>query len=321
MQTIERQHAMILSGGETATTDYLLVPHLQGLGYEVTLLDSRAALPASVFEAGSLRMVVISRYVPAHWFAALERLRRQGGRLVYFMDDDLFDLAAMQGLPLRYRWKIFTQAWVHRSRLLRMCEQFWVSTPYLAGKYAQHKPTLISPLPTSKTLERQAGIHVCYHGTASHREEIEWLVPVIWAVQAQSDNIHFELFGGRELNNRVGKFPRVSVLHPMSWPNYLAYTSVEQRDIGLAPLLPGMFNAARGPTKFFDYARMGAVGLYSDVAPYRGFVRDGQDGLLLANDPSVWVDALLALARNEPGRAAMATSARQRALDMVNINR
>ena len=82
--------------------------------------------------------------------------------------------------------------------------------------------------------------------------------------------------------------------------------------------MPGAFNAARGPTKFYDYARMGAAGLYSDVAPYRGFVRDGVDGLLLDNDPERWAEAILALALDAEKRAGLAAAARQRLLDVIH---
>jgi hypothetical protein len=316
----KRSGAVILSGGATATTDYFLVPHLENLGYEVTLFDYRAEPFESAFDVGGCRMVVISRYVSGCWFGVLERLHRQGARLVYFMDDDLFDIRALRGLPLRYQWKIVTQAWIFRSRLMRMCDEFWVSTDYLAEKYARLKPVQIDPLPSHKTIEGEAGIHVCYHGTASHRQEIEWLVPVIEAVQACGDNIHFELFGTHEASKQLGKLPRVSVLHPMTWPNYLAFTSAQQRDIALAPLLPGQFNAARGPTKFYDYTRMGAVGLFSNVNPYGEFVRNGVDGLLLDNDPAVWTETILMLAQNEPKRESMAEAARQRLSDLINTH-
>jgi len=161
-------------------------------------------------------------------------------------------------------------------------------------------------------------VRVCYHGTASHPREIDWLLPVIEQVQARSEAIHFELFGGRAVARRFGGLPRVSVLHPMAWPNYLAYTASHRCDIALAPLLPGAFNAARGPTKFYDYTRMGAAGLYSDVAPYRGFVRDGGDGLLLDNDSERWIGAILTLALDAEKRAGLAAAARQRLLDVIH---
>ncbi|MBU0689910.1 MAG: glycosyltransferase family 1 protein [Gammaproteobacteria bacterium] len=313
---MRRPLALILSGGETATTDYFLLPQLESLGYEVILAGSGAHLAA----LEGCRLAVISRYVSGSWFPALERLRRQGAKLVYFMDDDLFDLTALQGLPWRYRWKIFSRAWMHRSRLLRLCDEFWVSTPYLAEKYAGFNPILRGPLPSDLTLAQKPCVRVCYHGTASHPCEIEWLLPIIREVQARTDDVHFELFGGREVAKRFGGLPRVSVLHPMGWQNYLAYTASHRCDIALAPLLPGAFNAARGPTKFYDYTRMEAAGLYSDVTPYRGFVREGVDGLLLDNDPERWIEAILALTLDAEKRAALAVAARQRLLNVIHTD-
>lgn len=318
MSHIEQPGAVILSGGATPTTDYFLKPYLAAQGYAVFQLDGSCEPMASAFDAQRCRLVVISRYASGCWFAALERLRRQGAKLVYFMDDDLFDLSALQGLPWRYRWKIFSQAWVHRNRLLRLCDEFWVSTPYLAEKYARFKPVMLGPLPSAQMIVQKPCVRVCYHGTASHPHEIAWLLPVIAQVQARTEAVHFELFGGRDVAKRFGGLPRVSVLHPMGWPNYLAYTASHRCDIALAPLLPGAFNAARGPTKFYDYTRMGAVGLYSDVAPYRGYVHDGVDGLLLENDPERWIEAILTLAQDAEKRTALASAARQRLLDVVH---
>ena len=318
MEIDERPGALILSGGKTPTTDYFLKPYLAAKGYAVSQLDGSCEPMASAFDAQRCGMVVISRYASGCWFAALERLRRQGAKLVYFMDDDLFDLAVLQGLPWCYRWKIFSQAWMHRNRLLRLCDEFWVSTPYLAEKYARFKPVLLGPLPSVLTLAQRPCVRVCYHGTASHPREIAWLVPLIESVQARTEDIHFELFGGRDVAKRFGSLSRVSVLHPMNWTNYLAYTASHRCDVALAPLLPGGFNAARGPTKFYDYTRMGAAGVYSDVVPYRGFVRDGVDGLLLDNERARWVEAILMLSRDAEKRTALATAARQRLLGMIH---
>lgn len=307
--------AIVLSEGATASTEYFLFPYLNSLGYCATLLDTRV-VPSESLNVSGCRMVVISRYLPSKWLGVLEELRRQGIKIVYFMDDDLFDLRALQGLPWRYKWKIVSQALLHRRRLQRLCSDVWVSTAYLAEKYAGLRPVLLQPMPSLKTLETPKSIHVCYHGTASHQKEIEWLLPIVKAVQERMDHIHFELFGTQAVHKIFRTLPRVSILHPMSWPNYLSFTSVQKRDLALAPLLPGAFNAARGPTKFYDYARMGAVGLYSDHPPYRGFINDGVDGALLENDPGVWADALTELAGNHAKRERMAAEVRRRVDEM-----
>jgi glycosyltransferase involved in cell wall biosynthesis len=103
----------------------------------------------------------------------------------------------------------------------------------------------------------------------------------------------------------------------MDWSNYLTYTGSVRRDIGLAPLLPEPFNAGRAPTKFFDFARMGAVGIYTDTEPYRNFVRHGVDGLLLPNEPMAWAAAIDELATDAVRRQGLAAAARERALAMA----
>ncbi len=139
------------------------------------------------------------------------------------------------------------------------------------------------------------------------------MLPVVREVLERAPESMFEIFGTAPVNRLYRGMPRVAVLHPMSWANYLAYSSAAPLDIGLAPLLPGGFNAARGHTKFFDFVRCGAVGIYSNVEPYASFVRDGVDGLLLPNEPAVWRDAILHLVRDDDRRRGMATAARERA--------
>ena len=303
--------AVVFSEGETASIDYFLFPYLKRLGYRTTLVDSRM-VPAGRFPLEDCRLVAISRYVSTRWLFVLDRLRRQGSKLIYFMDDDLFDLRALQGLPWGYRWKIFNRAYLHRRRLLQVSSEFWVSTEFLAHKYAAYHPVLLSPIISEKISTTRRGISVCYHGTANHRPEIEWLVPILQAVLERSDDVHVECFGTPALHDILKKLPRTSVLYPMTWQNYLAFTATQQRDLGLAPLLPSRFNAARGPTKFYDYARMGAVGFYSDRPPYRGFIEDGVDGLLLDNDPQLWAKTILDLAADPLKRKIMAGNVMRR---------
>jgi hypothetical protein len=247
----------------------------------------------------------------------LRRFHANGGKLIYFMDDDLMDPAALVGLPPAYAKKIRKLTINQRSTLESLCSEFWVSSSYLAEKYREWSPKLLAPRPAMANLLQVSGTAVCYHGTASHQAELNWLAPIITAVQAAKPDTQFEVFGDHSVNKLYRDIPRVSILHPMSWSNYLSYTASVRRDIALAPLLPNPFNAARGPTKFFDFARMGAVGIYTDVEPYRGFVRDGEDGLLLPNDPALWERTIVELVEDEPRRRRMAEAARQRALEMA----
>jgi hypothetical protein len=294
----EARRCVILDEGiRTPSADYLLRPRLETLGLPLVQADVRRSPTAMDLQPGDL--VVISRYVPPLWRRPLERRRQALAGLVYFMDDDLLDPDAHARLTASYARKLATLASSQRRWLEANADAFWVSTPTLVAKYAALAPVLVPLAPPARLLDRQAAVRIVYHGTASHAGEIEWLHDVIEALQARCPHTHFSLFGEHPVHRLYRDLPRVSVLHPMRWENYLAYTAAQAADIGLAPLLPGDFNAARGPVKFFDYARMGAVGVYADAEPYRDFVREGVDGLLLPMAPQRWVDALVELAEPE----------------------
>jgi hypothetical protein len=302
------RRALVLEWEPNPSSDQLLLPWLARQGWPCTV--RRDAEPD--LAAGDL--VVIVRYLTPAWCAAIEARREQLAGVVYFMDDDLWDRGAWGGLSREYRGRLNARAFRYRAWIQRHCTALWVGTEALAAKYAAWSPRVIALAPGPDLLAQVDAVQVAYHGTASHGAEIEWLHPVMAEVLARCPQVHFELFGDKRVAALYRELPRVAVLHPMRWPNYLAYSSATRRQIGLAPLLPTPFNAARGAVKFFDFARMGAVGVYSARPPYQGFVHDGIDGLLLPDEPARWVDALVALAGDRARLQAMAAAARQRAL-------
>lgn len=304
----------MLSAGHTASTDYYIVPHLKQHGSQVELCDSRLP-PVNESQVMLADVIVISRYLSAVWLKTLLAFKERGGKIVYFMDDDLFDSAVWHGLPWRYRWKIWRDATSKKAKLQKLASEFWVSTSFLAKKYAYLNPTLIIPHASEDFIASKPLVKICYHGTASHYNEINWLVEIMATVQAESLDTHFEVFGGDQVRKYFKGIPRVSVIHPMSWSDYHSWSSSEWRDIGLAPLLSNDFNKARGPTKFIDYTRIGAAGIYSNVIPYKGYVNDGVDGVLVDNAPALWAEAIIKYAKNVDGRKAIVSAANKRLLD------
>ena len=305
------RRCIVLEEGRSPSGDYLLTPWLERLGLPLVRVDARLSPGSDTLRAGDL--VVLSRYVPPLWRRPLQKRLTELAGLAYFMDDDLLDPAAHVGLASAYASKLATLASSQRRWLEVHADAFWVATPALAAKYAELDPQLIPLAPPASLLVARPALRIVYHGTASHAAEIEWLHTVIAGVQQRCAHTAVELFGEHPVHRRYRDLPRVTVLHPMRWENYLAYTATHPAAIGLAPLLPGAFNAARGAVKFYDYARMHAVGLYTDVEPYRGFVRDGVDGVLLPNDPQRWIDMLVALSQpDDPTLASLREGVRAR---------
>jgi glycosyltransferase involved in cell wall biosynthesis len=312
-RVVKPSSILIVERGCLPSTDYIVRPHALGMHVPVAVVDSTRPAPATPdLPAGTL--LVFVRYVERGWISRVrEALPRLAG-VAYFMDDDLIDWTALRGLPARYAFKIVRLALARQRWLTSIGAQLWVSSPYLAEKYRDRGAMLIQPLPTPKVMDKTTPVRIFYHGTASHAHEIRWLAPIIRDVQRSSPTSTFEIFGDSRVNRLYRDIPRVAVLHPMAWENYLAYSAAASLHVGLAPLLPGPFNAARCHTKFFDFVRCGAVGIYSDVEPYASFVQDGVDGLLVPNSAQAWSAAMVRLMGDDALRDRMAAAARHRAL-------
>lgn len=262
--------------------------------------------------------LVIIRFISPKWQQHIERYIDRCSRIVYFMDDDLFDPMALSTLPKEYRSKIIRRSAAQHRWITQYCDDIWVSTAYLAKKYSHLNPEIVSAKPSPLLLEKRKPVRIAYHGSSSHREEKYWLRQIVEGVLEACPSASFEIFGEHDIYKHYRDLPRVSVLHPMSWQNYLAYTKTHQLDIGLAPLLESDFNLARGPVKFYDFVRMGAVGVYSNCAPYNDFIEQNINGILLENDPQRWVDAITLLINKEKKRAELANNAKLYAYSLAN---
>ncbi len=239
---------------------------------------------------------------------------------IYVMDDDLLDWRPLLDIPFPYAFRLWRKVVCCRAWILMSCSELWVSTPYLAQKYAAWNPRLLRPVASGPLLERlwidssSDVVRICYHGTWSHRDDMKWLSPVIAEVQRLCSNTIFEVMGGDRVARVFRGIPRVSVLPTMPWPEYLRHTQTVRQDIGLAPLRDTLFNRGRGPIKFFDYARAGAVGVYSAGPAFSDFVSDGVDGFVLENDPALWVDRIVELVHSPDLRQTMTDAAWQKVL-------
>ncbi|MEI2415954.1 glycosyltransferase family 1 protein [Orrella sp. JC864] len=309
------QQILIVERLPSASADYLAVPAAKAMGLPVRRAPLNSDPDLWLEQPGTL--VVLVRYLNGRWRRALTQRRHMLSGLVYFMDDDLWDAGALAGLPPSYRRRLRQNALDHRAWLHEQCSEIWVSTQALAQKYQHHHPRLVPLAPPLALLRRNDPVWLCYHGTASHAQERQWVIHLAERVLHACPQVHFEIFGDAKVQRDCKGLPRTIVLHAMRWTNYVAYTGSVRRHIGLAPLLGGDFNAARGAVKFYDFARMGAVGLYSDTAPYAGFVQHGEDGLLLPNQPDLWAERIAELAAKPEQLAQMADAACRRALALA----
>ncbi|BCN92763.1 hypothetical protein THMIRHAM_05480 [Thiomicrorhabdus immobilis] len=312
MSTEHKTRVYIVEERENPSTDFFVLPQFESSDFIVTRYAFDELVSAAELEYA---IVVFVRYLPNAWRKLISENRAVLQSLYFFMDDDVLDLSASKGMPLRYRWKLFKLAGLHKNWLLNQHASLWVSTPYLKNKYQAWSPLVIKPKPLKPMSN---SIKVFYHGSASHNAEIEWLYPVIKEVLEQNSNLCFEIIGGQDVYKKFKTLPRVQVIHPMGWEAYQHFIQQPGRHIGLAPLLDNDFNQARSHTKVFDITRAGAVGVYSAGSDSAHYIKTKEEnsnsankaGIILPLEQKKWVEAITWLAKNEQIRTQMVNFAK-----------
>lgn len=294
---------LVLAPGEIPTVDFYITPRLRHLAPEQILrFDSRSfngqacVIPGDAF-------VVIVRHAARRWLDYLARQRERLSGVAFLMDDDIPAAWRCRDVPWDYGvWTSARYGWT--ARLLgRVCDRVWFSTATLRARYAEVPGCVVPPLAFAEPREpapmgcRRWG----YHGTRIHYQEVRWLVPIVARVQEKVAEAVFEIFGDRRVEKLFAGIPRVEVLPPRSWSDYVTHARRSSMAVGLAPLLPGRFNAARSHTKLYDMALCGAVGVFSARAPYwPGLAEAGVP--CLPDEPEVWVREITTLLADDGRR-------------------
>jgi len=108
---------------------------------------------------------------------------------------------------------------------------------------------------------------------------------------------------GLTLPNALLSVPAERLIHckyVFGYSRYAAALCEAAPDILLAPVEDTRSDASRCPNKYLEITAGGAVGVYSNLAPYVSYVRDRENGILVENDSESWESAI-AFLLDDPG--------------------
>jgi len=287
---------VVLAPGTIPTTDFYLTPRLRTVAanslfqFDSRHLDESAKhLPVGAF-------VVIARHAGADWLNFLYKHRDRWSGVAFLMDDDIPGAWRSFDVPFHYGTRTTGRYLRVRHLLSRVCDRVWKSTEALRKRHAQVESVVVGPLdfdpgraPAPPGTRRWG-----YHGTPVHSREIRWLLPVVAAVHQAVPEAEFEVFGNHQVKKLFAAIPRVEVKPYRTWREYLAHSRAHKLAVGVAPLLPGRFNAVRSHIKAYDIARCGAVGVFSAREPYAKAM-SGSGAALLPDEPKVWAAEVIKL--------------------------
>lgn len=235
----------------------------------------------------------------------------RGHKLVWETDDDLWTVD-----PSNLR-----AARVFKPEMLRAIEQcastahlITVSTEPLAERLREFNPNVVV-IPNHvdgaifEVERKQADrLTVGWAGGDSHQRDWAMVAPHVRRFLRRNPDVDFHMIGAD-----YRRHLRVPSSRWTPWRmDLLDYYRSIDFDIGIAPLVPSVFNRSKSAIKALEYGALGIPVIASDVRPYRDFILDGVTGFLVSRDHD-WERRLRDLTHDHDMRREMGAKAREHA--------
>lgn len=245
-------------------------------------------------ELREYEVVVVQRQVSPGNLKAMHMMKEAGLKLVYDLDDDMWNLPASN--PAQRAFKQVEEGF---ALCAKEADVITVSTKGLRGAVRTSMPNLkqevlvtpnamdfcwFSPSALSKD---DGEVRVGWAGSNTHAGDLYEAWNVLSGLWEKHKNLRFDFVGmaapdklkGRE---RVQARPWVPV---GEFPNRFASWSW---DIAMAPLAQNRFNRSKSCIKMLEAAAVGIPCLASDVQPYQEFCALGRLEWLLCKSERDW---------------------------------
>jgi glycosyltransferase involved in cell wall biosynthesis len=210
-------------------------------------------------------------------------------KVIYELDDDLLVPPEDESWGLRYRTS-------HLSQIIKLflaeVDLIKAGSPELAGRLKEKGfPVVYQPYSVKardlSMEETGPPYRIGYFGSPHHQRDIEMIFPMLLAIkELLTQQVEFEFIGcypqaWQQLKGKIFSYLP-------DYEKFLDFLTGRHWSLGLAPLRPTRFNAAKSNSKFRDYTAAGVVGIYTDLAPYKDSIIDGQNGWLVKDSLEEW---------------------------------
>lgn len=255
-----------------------------------------------------------------------EVLKKQGKKIVWELDDDLWNIPEwMPSDERNCQWSL--------NKVLSISDEVWVSTEQLAKKITNKKvkvlPNLIDinafPKPQKP---KDDPIRILWCGGMSHEKDLNILIePIERLLLEYGSRIQFVFWGYipdalLEYNRISGKMEAMArpkseygeaiwYLEGLPFRYFYDRLTKMRPYIALMPLVDCEFNHAKTNLKYLEMTVAGAASIATKITPYE-CIDNGIDGVLVNNSTDAWYEAIKNLIENPELRDKMAQNAYQK---------
>lgn len=249
------------------------------------------------FCAGDIALIV-RRDHPATVSRILSRPWR---KLIYLVDDDIDAGVDDPGLPPAYRARLKHLQMTQYHPILHSADVVVTGSKRLADKHRPMKqvhvidPYWAAPLPGGghfDSLLSGGDLRLVHLGTASHRADLEAILPALERIMTRHRDVEFTTFYTFPGLERMAQRLRIRIRSHQSWRQHRKALPKERFHLALYPTLATAFNQARSINKLIEHGVVGAVGLYSAGWQHAHLVDHDGSGFLVGNEWQAWEETL-----------------------------
>lgn len=298
--------------------------------------DSYIDITAAGVKASSLmeyETIFVQRLHDWESYYLLEKLKRSGKRIVYDLDDDIFNID--KNNP--------AEKLIGRDDL---------KAAEACIKLADVVTTTVEPLKNviidvtgvkdvvviSNAMDMDLGWRatpltgspdglkrIFWQGGESHGEDWMECIDAIDAIMGEREDVRLVIFGYlppivismSEVPHWKGKIEFLRFSEPETYFEMMKHVRAE---VGIAPLKNTMFNQSKSSLKFMEYAATGMPTVASDEPPYSDVIEHGIDGFI-ADNSQEWFDYISLCLDDKRKRLSVLEGARRKVREQFNIKK
>lgn len=231
----------------------------------------------------------------------VKAVKKNGKFLIVYLDDDLLHVPALYASLPRKIIALALKKKNQRALLtaLSRCDVLWGSNPLLLEKYKGYvtngrciRCDVVADISHMKNpSELTDKPHILFAGASDHAALLnKYIIPALNQLANQFPELQMTCVGISEIHLQACKVKINFIPWMNDYEQYRRVVGSLKCNIGIAVIDEDDFFRYKYFNKFIEYSLLGAVGIYTDSAPYRLVVRHGENGFLAKSSVASWIE-------------------------------
>lgn len=246
-------------------------------------------------------IIVVQRICDWNSYYILERLKKIGKKIVYDIDDNLFELPEFHPSARHYN----NDARESASAIMNLADSIIVTTERLKKAFCrfvgEHLENKIFIIPNSINISDYNTTYKIYDkcfrilwcGGASHEHDLLMCANQLGDFLSKHSDAKFTIIGYMPkfvINNFEFWKDKIEYIEFRDTDTYFSMLNRLQADVAICPLIANGFNECKSVIKWVEYSMASLLVFASNVAPYSDVLVNGLDSVLVGENE--WCELL-----------------------------